>query len=245
VARGGSSLDGINCANHNIIVLRALMRCRDPSARAILNFSRFAASEVPLSHGDDPAPTTPGEAADSRAAKSEGLRLPDPGPVAEAAEDEGRTGEEHAGPSRSGEAGLAARGGSNIGSDADGPSQFTESLAFQAELVAWQGPLPPPQVLGEYENIVPGSALRILAMAETVISGPVQNAAKLTDAEVEGSRRGLAFAMVLTSATFVVSVGFFILAVLGVGSTAACITAGSVFLSVPVIMLVRSFITRS
>lgn len=82
-------------------------------------------------------------------------------------------------------------------------------------------------------------------MAETVISGPVQNAAKLTDAEVEGSRRGLAFAMVLTSATFVASVVFFILAVLGVGSTAACITAGSVFLSVPVIMLVRSFITRS
>jgi hypothetical protein len=26
-------------------------------------------------------------------------------------------------------------------------------------------------------------------MAETVISGPVQNAAKLTDAEIEGSRR--------------------------------------------------------
>jgi uncharacterized membrane protein len=111
--------------------------------------------------------------------------------------------------------------------------------------VAWQGPLPPPQVLGEYEKIVPGSALRILAMAETVISGPVQNAAKLTDAEIEGSKRGLTFAMVLTAAMAIASVTFFALAVAGVGNTAACITAGSVCLSIPVVMLVRAFISRS
>jgi uncharacterized membrane protein len=201
--------------------------------------------EVPLSYGDDPEPNTPEESARNQTESNEGIQLPDPGSVSEAAEAEGRTGEEHAGPSRSGETGLAPGGGSDQGSDANSRSQFTESLAFQAELVAWQGPLPPPQVLGEYEAIVPGSAQRILAMAETVISGPIQNAAKLTNAEVDGSRRGLTFAMVLTSATTIASAVFFILAVLGVGNTAACITAGSVFLSVPVVMLIRSFITRS
>lgn len=142
-----------------------------------------------MSHGDDPGAAAPGEAIDSRAANSEGFRLPDSEPVAEASEGQGRTGGERVGPGRSGEAGLVERGSSDHGSAADNPSQFTESLAFQAELVTWQGPLPPPHVLGEYEKIIPGSALRILAMAETVISGPVQNAAKLTDAEIEGSRR--------------------------------------------------------
>jgi hypothetical protein len=41
------------------------------------------------------------------------------------------------------------------------------------------------------------------------------------------------------------AVVFFALGVAGVGSVTACITAGSVCLSVPVVMLVRSFITRS
>jgi uncharacterized membrane protein len=111
--------------------------------------------------------------------------------------------------------------------------------------VAWQGPLPPPEQLGEYEKIVPGAASRILAMAEIAISGPIQNTAKLTDAEIAASNRGMSFAIILTSVMSIASVVFFILAVAGVGKTAACITAGSVCLSIPVVMLVRAFITRS
>jgi uncharacterized membrane protein len=99
--------------------------------------------------------------------------------------------------------------------------------------------------LGEYEKVVPGAAARILAMAEATISGPIQNTAKLTDAEIEASKRGLNFAIALTSVMSVASVLFFALAVAGVGSSAACITAGSVCLSIPVVMLVRAFITRS
>jgi uncharacterized membrane protein len=121
---------------------------------------------------------------------------------------------------------MAERGRGDQASvgDHSAAGQFTESLGFQAELVAWQGPLPPPQVLAEYDRVVPGSAQRIMAMAETVISGPIQNAAKLTDAEIEATKWGLSFAMALTSVTTLASALFFALAIAGVGSTAACIT---------------------
>jgi len=80
---------------------------------------------------------------------------------------------------------------------------------------AWSGPLPSPDILGEYERQLPGAAERILA-----------------------------FAMRLTTAMISVSAIFFSLAVARVGSTSAAMVGGSVFLSVPVIMLFRAFITR-
>src|SRR5215469_13569981 len=79
----------------------------------------------------------------------------------------------------------------------------------------WSGPLPPPDILGEYERQLPGAAERILA-----------------------------FAMRLTTAMISVSAVFFSLAVARVGNTGAAMAGGSVFLSVPVIMLFRAFITR-
>lgn len=202
-----------------------------------------------MSHGDDPTAVTPGGPADSEAADSEGLQLSNPGPGTAASQDERRATEDDPGSDRGGPARLAERGNSDFGGSESHlhTGQFTDSLGFQAELVqvAWQGPLPPPEQLGEYEKVVPGAAMRILAMAEIAISGPIQNTAKLTDAEIEASRLGLSFAIVLTSAMSIASVIFFILAVAGVGKTAACITAGSVCLSIPVVMLVRAFITRS
>jgi len=91
---------------------------------------------------------------------------------------------------------------------------------------------------------VPGSAERIIAMAELAVRGPIENATRLTQAEIEASKRGMSFAMKLTSVMSLAAVVFFALAVAGIGVTAA-LTAGGVCLSVPVVMLVRSFITRS
>ncbi len=81
-------------------------------------------------------------------------------------------------------------------------------------------------------------------MAELGVRGPIENTANLTNAEIEASRQGMTFAMVLTSAMAVAAIVFFALAVAGIGTTAA-LTAGGVCLSVPVVMLIRSFITRS
>jgi uncharacterized membrane protein len=99
----------------------------------------------------------------------------------------------------------AARGFDNSG--------FAKRAMTRAR--AWSGPLPPPDILGEYERQLPGAAERILA-----------------------------FAMRLTTAMISVSAIFFSLAVARVGNTGAAMAGGSVFLSVPVIMLFRAFITR-
>lgn len=82
-------------------------------------------------------------------------------------------------------------------------------------------------------------------MTEAVVAGPIENAAQLTIAEIEASKRGLVFAMRLTAALSAAAIGFFALGIAGMGNTTACITAGSVCLSVPVVMLIRSFITRA
>jgi uncharacterized membrane protein len=142
---------------------------------------------------------------------------------------------------------LAERGGGDQASIAgyERQEQFPR-VSTNLEVVGYSfsSPVPPAAELAAYDRIVPGSAARMIAMAELAVRGPIENTAKLTDAEIEASKRGLSFAMVLTSVSFIVAVAFFALAVAGVGVTAA-ITAGSVFLSVPVVMLVRSFITRS
>jgi uncharacterized membrane protein len=197
--------------------------------------------EVPLSHGHDrKAPRPP---------SNEGLRLLDSGPVAETSEDAGGTEQEDGGSDRSRQAGLAERGSSDSRSIPDNARdrRLTEPVSVQTEVVGftWSAPLPTPADLGEYERLVPGSALRILAMTENLISGPIDNDTKLTDAEIDASNRGLSFAMRLTAAMALAAVVFFALGVAGVGNVTASVTAGSVCLSVPVVMLIRSFITRS
>jgi len=87
-------------------------------------------------------------------------------------------------------------------------------LAAAATHRSWSGPLPAPDILGEYERQMPGAAERILS-----------------------------FAMRLTTAMIGISAVFFSLAVARVGNTSAAMAGGSVFLSVPVIMLFRAFIT--
>jgi len=110
---------------------------------------------------------------------------------------------------------------------------------------AWSGPLPPPDVLAQYEQLLPGTAERILVMAEKSVTGRIDDDAKSTDAEIEAAKRGLSFAMRLTSAMTLAALMFFVLGGTGIGRTAAWMTAGGICLSVPVVMLIRSFIARS
>ena len=64
-------------------------------------------------------------------------------------------------------------------------------------------------------------------MAEKSITGRIDEDAKSTDAEIEAARRGLSFAMRLTSAMTLVTVVFFVLGGTGIGRTAAWMTAGA------------------
>jgi uncharacterized membrane protein len=189
-----------------------------------------------------------GEEAKSEGADIEGLRLPNSGSVTEASEDAGSPGEDSERPDRGDQRSLVERRGSDPRSveDHPGQEQFPQSVTSPLEVVgyAWSGPLPPPSDLAGYESIVPGSAERIIAMAELAVRGPIEKTAKLTEAEIDASKLGLSFAIKLTAAMTFAAVVFFALAVAGIGVTAA-LTAGGVCLSVPVVMLIRSFITRS
>jgi uncharacterized membrane protein len=101
---------------------------------------------------------------------------------------------------------------------------------------SWAGPLPAPSVLGQYEQILPGAAERILMMAETAATGEIRILEKQSDAEIEAAKRGQLLAAGLTVCAMIGSAGFF-----AVGNT----VAGVAFLSLPLLLLIRSFITTS
>jgi uncharacterized membrane protein len=100
----------------------------------------------------------------------------------------------------------------------------------------WSGPLPPPAELRQYEESLPGSAKKILKMARKSLTGHLVIADKLTTAEIKAAKRGQDRALALTLIAFIASIVFFSL-----GNS----VAGVAFVSVPVVMLIRSFITRS
>jgi Predicted membrane protein (DUF2335) len=164
-----------------------------------------------LSYDDHPAPASSGDEADGREADIEGLRLPDPGPVTQAAEDAGGATEGSEGPASGHQGSLAERGGGDQTSIAayERQDQFPR-VSTNLEVVgySWTSPVPPAAELAAYDRIVPGSAERLIAMAELAVRGPIENTAKLTDAEIEDSKRGLSFAMVLTSACTITAVAF-------------------------------------
>ena len=64
----------------------------------------------------------------------------------------------------------------------DEPNELSPSTTVQTTvatvetLETWHGPLPPPSILGEYEAALPGSADRILAMAESEQKNRHENA---------------------------------------------------------------------
>ena len=46
------------------------------------------------------------------------------------------------------------------------PSKYRETVAKAIRVSHFSGPLPPPKMLGEYEEVLPGSADRIIKLAE-------------------------------------------------------------------------------
>ena len=91
-------------------------------------------------------------------------------------------------------------------------------------------------MLREYDAIVPGMADRITHVFEKSATGQIDIADRLATAEIETAKQGLALAFFLTLIAFAASIYFFIR-----GNN----VAGVAFLSVPVVMLIRSFIQRS
>ena len=99
----------------------------------------------------------------------------------------------------------------------------------------WEGPLPPPAVLAQYERILPSSAERIFSMVETATVGAMRADGRLADAEIEQARTGQAMAFVIASVAVGATIVFF---------ASGTAVPGGLLLSFPVIMLVRALLPR-
>src|SRR5216683_414579 len=187
------------------------------------------AREVPLSHDDD-AWATGGPSDGGEAPSGAGVRQPDPGSVAPVARDSREALPAGPGPGSLGHRRQRYDASHEVRWE-DDQEPVLVSAADVKEVVrlelqrAWSGPLPPPETLAQYEAILPGSAERILAMAETAAIGEIRTSDKLADAEIVAGRQGLALAATLTLIAFVAAIVFF-----AVGAP----IAGGLFLSFPV-----------
>jgi uncharacterized membrane protein len=111
------------------------------------------------------------------------------------------------------------------------------SLAAQYQIECeWDGLMPSPSTLAQYDMVQPGLAERITAMAETVATADIKSRAKIADAEIERARIGQVIAALITIIALGTAISFF-----AVDNP----VAGGELLSVPVIMLIRAFLGRS
>jgi uncharacterized membrane protein len=67
--------------------------------------------------------------------------------------------------------------------------------SFSAEM--YSGPIPPPAIMAEWEKLLPGSADRILKMAEKQSAHRIAIEAKVVDSDVRRSDRGLVFGFII------------------------------------------------
>ena len=98
---------------------------------------------------------------------------------------------EHGSPSSPSTEGVAAAPGQRAR-----PEAHERSLTIHAAALYFQGPVPPPQVLGGYEELLPGAAERVFLMAE-------QQAAHRLRLEARGQAYGFAIAAVTVIGSFV------------------------------------------
>jgi uncharacterized membrane protein len=108
--------------------------------------------------------------------------------------------------------------------------------AVREEIQAhWPAPLPPPETLAGYNQIVPGTAERIVSMTERSVTCAIDTGYKLANAGIDTARAALRAALVLNLLAFTVSVVFFAL---------ENQAAGLAFASFPTVMLIRSFLVH-
>lgn len=93
--------------------------------------------------------------------------------------------------------------------------------------------MPRPVDLHDYDVVLPGAADRILKMAEDAAETRNEALRTTTKAEVEYAQTGQVLAFLFTGMAFVAAIVFFALKMK---------YAGTAFLSVPVLMLIRSFL---
>jgi uncharacterized membrane protein len=72
-----------------------------------------------------------------------------------------------------------------------------QGAALSVTRQSFSGPIPPPQILAQYDQIVPGAAERILKMAETQEVHRHGIEKKVIDSGISNSQRGMIFGFLI------------------------------------------------
>ena len=76
--------------------------------------------------------------------------------------------------------------------------ELSQSIEVVATATSWQGPLPPPAVLQQYEDVLPGSAKGIFQRWETQSDHRMRVESVTMDRDAKRSYTGLIFAFILS-----------------------------------------------
>lgn len=85
-----------------------------------------------------------------------------------------------------------------IPNNAMASSEEQRMLAMRAEFRSFSGPLPPPEVLARYSEVVPNGAERILAMAERQSAHRESLEAQVVGSNISSQRMGSAYAFIIS-----------------------------------------------
>jgi uncharacterized membrane protein len=110
----------------------------------------------------------------------------------------------------------------DVGVQAIEPPTRLMSASFSAEV--YSGPIPPPSIMAEWEKLLPGSADRILKMAEKQTAHRITIEEKVVDGDVRRSDRGLIFGFIIA---LVMIIGGLIVIGLGHDVAGAAVITGS------------------
>ncbi|MBW9248630.1 MAG: DUF2335 domain-containing protein [Acidithiobacillus ferriphilus] len=106
---------------------------------------------------------------------------------------------------------------------------------------SWTGPLPPPQALQQFDNIIPGGAERILAMAEQQQSARIAYEQTVLNASVKEASRGQWLGSLISLSSVL---GAIALAIIGITSKAHAVFYGVsvALLGVPLMALGKAIV---
>ena len=116
------------------------------------------------------------------------------------------------------------------------PTQTANPAQQQVTMQQWQGPLPPPGALAQFDQIVPGSAERIIAMVEREQTHRQQHEAQEQRASIGNFNRGqlMAFALSMVSIAGSIFTAYI----------HAHPTVSIALVSLPIMAAIRSFMKR-
>lgn len=77
--------------------------------------------------------------------------------------------------------------------------------------ISFSGPLPPPEVLKKFNEVVPGAAERIIKMAEGQFVHRVELEKKVINSDIDNSRLGLIFGFIIAIVGLIISFGLVVL----------------------------------